>query len=72
MALAWESVAVTHHNGIMSYVDPSCYDSYACNLSTLEAEAEGSRVQGHNGFRASLGYMSSRKAMTRNQMDCLF
>lgn len=70
MALAWESVAVTHHNGIMFYVVLSCYGPYACNFSTLEAEA-GPRVQGHNGFRASLGYMSSRKAMARNWMDSL-
>lgn len=64
MALACEDVAVAHHNGTMSYVVPSCL--YACNLNTVEVEAEESRVQGHNGLKASLGYMNSRKAMTRN------
>lgn len=71
MALAYEGVAVTHHNGTMSYVVPSCYGLYACNLNTLEVEAEGSRIQGHNGLKASLGYMRSREAMTRNWMGCL-
>lgn len=44
MALACEDVAVAHHNGTKSYVVPSCYGSYACNLNTLKVEAEGSRV----------------------------
>lgn len=54
MALSWEGVAVTHHKGTLSYVVPSCCGLYACNLSTLEVEAEGSRVQDHNWLQASL------------------
>lgn len=33
MSLVWEGVAVTHHNGIMSYVVLFCFGLYACYLS---------------------------------------